>query len=83
VGTPVLLLAGSMDQITPPEWAEQIAAHLPASRVVRIPLLSHFPDGLSHMECYDAILVQFYQAGGAPGLDLACIGTMQPPPFAP
>jgi pimeloyl-ACP methyl ester carboxylesterase len=83
VGTPVLLLAGSMDQITPPEWAEQIAAHLPASRVVRIPLLSHFPDGLSHMECYDAILVQFYEAGGASGLDLASIGTMQPPPFAP
>ncbi len=82
-GTPVLLLAGSMDQITPPEWAEEIAAHLPASRVVTIPLLGHFPDGLSHMECYDEILAQFYEAGGAAGLDLACMRTMQPPPFAP
>jgi pimeloyl-ACP methyl ester carboxylesterase len=83
VRTPVLLLAGSMDQITPPEWAEEIAAHLPASRVVTIPLLSHFPDGLSHMECYDELLAQFYQAGDASGLDLACVRTMQPPPFAP
>jgi pimeloyl-ACP methyl ester carboxylesterase len=83
VKTPVLLLAGSMDQITPPEWAERIAAHLQQARVVTIPLLSHFPAGLSHMECYDELLAQFYEAGSASSLDLSCVQTMQPPPFAP
>src|SRR5262249_18421083 len=80
---PVLLLAGSMDQITPPGGAADLAPHPPASRGVTIPLLSHFPDGLWHMECYDEILAQFFEAGDASGLDLACIRTMQPPPFAP
>jgi pimeloyl-ACP methyl ester carboxylesterase len=77
---PALLMAGSMDHVTPPEWAEQIAAHLPASRVVVIPRLGHFPAGLSHMECYDEIIARFFEAGSAAGLDLSCIATMQPLP---
>ena len=50
-----------MDHVTPPEWSHRIAAGLPNARVVTVPLLGHFPAGLSHMECYDQILAEFCQ----------------------
>jgi pimeloyl-ACP methyl ester carboxylesterase len=79
--TPVLLLAGSMDYVTPLEWAAQIAAQLPNARVVTIPLLGHFPDGLSNMECYDQLIARFFEAGSAAQLDTSCVAKMLPPPF--
>lgn len=78
---PVLLMAGGMDHVTPVREAEEVAAHLPRSRVVVIPALGHFPDGLSHMDCHDRIVHAFFLAGDAGGLDLACLATMQPPAF--
>jgi pimeloyl-ACP methyl ester carboxylesterase len=80
--TPVLIVSGSMDAITPPEWSAHIAAHLPNARVVTFPLLGHFPAGLSHFDCYDAVVSQFFERGSAKDLDLSCIETMKPPPFA-
>ncbi|HEY2027581.1 MAG TPA: alpha/beta fold hydrolase [Myxococcales bacterium] len=79
---PVLLLAGEMDSVTPPRWAEEIARHLRHARVVTIPNLGHFPAGLSHMECYDQIIAQFFEAGSAEKLDTSCIQEMRPPPFS-
>jgi pimeloyl-ACP methyl ester carboxylesterase len=78
---PVLLIAGDMDAVTPLDWARDVAEHLPRSRVVAIPELGHFPDGLSHMECYDGIIAKFFESGSANSLDLGCVQTMQPPPF--
>jgi pimeloyl-ACP methyl ester carboxylesterase len=78
---PVLLLAGEMDAVTPPAWAAEIARHLKRARVIVIPNLGHFPAGLSHMECYDEIIAQFFEAGSADKLDTSCVREMQPPPF--
>ena len=78
---PVLLMAGDMDAVTPIQWARDVAAHLPRSRVVVIPELGHFPDGLDHMECYDQIIAQFFESGSTTSLDLGCVSEMQPPPF--
>jgi pimeloyl-ACP methyl ester carboxylesterase len=75
---PVLLVVGEMDHVTPPEWSAKIASHLPNARVVTIPLLGHFPIGLSHPECYEAIIAAFFERRELP---VACIATMQPPPF--
>ena len=75
---PVLMMSGEMDGITPPEWADEIAARLPNARVVHIPGLGHFPDGLQHMECYDQIVAAFFEAGTAKGLDLQCLASMTP-----
>lgn len=78
---PVLLLAGTMDYVTPLAWAEGVAGALPNSRVVPIPHLGHFPFGLSAMDCYDKLITEFFQAGDATSLDVACVGQMAPPPF--
>lgn len=79
--TPVLLLAGEMDHVTPPALAREVAAHLPNSRVVVVSHLGHFPDGLTHMECLDQVINDFFVAGNTANLDLACLTTMQPPAY--
>lgn len=78
---PVLLMNGAMDHVTPPAGAQAIARHLKNARVIVIPELGHFPDGLAHMECYDELIVRFFETGDAAGLDRSCIRGMQPPPF--
>jgi pimeloyl-ACP methyl ester carboxylesterase len=78
---PVLLVAGTMDAVTPVDWAQKVASHLPNSRVVEIPDLGHVPAGLSHMECYDRIISDFFAAGSVKNLDVDCIKSMQPPAF--
>lgn len=78
---PVLLLAGTMDYVTPLAWATEVANALPNSRVVPIRHLGHFPIGLTGMECYDKIIAEFFQGGSAQSLDLACVGRMAAPPF--
>jgi pimeloyl-ACP methyl ester carboxylesterase len=78
---PTLLLAGDMDHVTPPEQAREVAAQLPNARVAIVPGLGHFPDGLTHMECYDKVINDFFVAGSAATLDLSCLATMQPPSF--
>jgi len=78
---PILLLSGGMDYVTPTAWAREVAAHDPKARVVVIPALGHFPDGLSDMACYDRVMADFLARGDATKLDTACIAGMKPGPF--
>lgn len=78
---PTLLMAGGMDHVTPAQWAQDAASGLINSRVVTIPDLGHFPDGLSNMECYDQVINAFFEAGSATNLDLSCVATMKAPAF--
>lgn len=78
---PVLLLAGTMDYVTPLAWATEVASGFRNSRVVPVRQLGHFPIGLSGMACYDMLIAEFFQAGTAQSMDLACVDRMAPPPF--
>ncbi|MGH8443024.1 MAG: alpha/beta hydrolase, partial [Nevskiaceae bacterium] len=78
---PVLLMAGDMDAVTPVQWAQDVASGMSNARVVTIPYLGHFPDGMSNMECYDWVINDFFEKGSAADLDLACIAMMKPPAF--
>jgi pimeloyl-ACP methyl ester carboxylesterase len=78
---PVLLMSGGMDHVTPAAGARAIAQRLPNARVVVVPELGHFPDGLSHMECYDELINRFFELGSAKDLELGCVLRMRPPPF--
>lgn len=80
-GMPVLLLAGTMDYVTPLSWAREVATHYPNSRVVPIEHLGHLPIGLEGMACYDDTIAAFFRAGSAQSLDLSCFAKMVPPPF--
>ncbi|HEX7843195.1 MAG TPA: alpha/beta hydrolase, partial [Kofleriaceae bacterium] len=78
---PVLLISGTYDPVTPPRWAEQVAAHLPHAVHVVVPDGHHGPDGLAHAECFSGLAAKFFERGTAEGLDPACVATMTHPPF--
>ena len=79
---PVLILSGYMDPVTPPAWAEGVASHLPNSRLVAIRHHAHVPQGLSHIECLDKVILEFLDKGDVKSLDANCVDGMLPPPFS-
>jgi pimeloyl-ACP methyl ester carboxylesterase len=79
---PVLIISGNLDPVTPPEWAEQVAAHLPNSRHIVLAHGAHLPDGLSHIENLDKLMMDFLDTGDARSLDTSGLAAMLPPPFA-
>jgi pimeloyl-ACP methyl ester carboxylesterase len=78
---PTLLLSGFMDPITPPSWGDEVARRLPNGRHVVIRHHAHVPDGLTHMECLDGMILGFLDKGEAASLDVSCADGMLPPPF--
>jgi hypothetical protein len=46
-----------------------------------IPHMGHTEDGLSHVECFNHLILEFLDRGSAVDLDTACIETMLPGPF--
>lgn len=80
-GVPMLLVSGNYDPVTPPAWAEQVAAHLSHAVHVVVPDGHHGPDGLAHPECFEGLVAKFFERGTAEGLDTSCVATMAHPPF--
>lgn len=71
---PTLLFAGAFDPITPPEWAEAVAARLPSAT------LAHFPDRGHDADeggCAASLMRRFVSDPTA-ALDLGCIPTTGP-----
>jgi len=79
---PVLIFSGNMDPVTPPKYAEEVAAFLPNSRHVIIPEGGHGPFGLSNADCIDRIAIEFLDKSDAKNLDVSCVERMARPPFA-
>jgi pimeloyl-ACP methyl ester carboxylesterase len=79
---PVLIFSGNMDPVTPPKYAEEVAAFLPNSRHVIIPEGGHGPFGLSNADCIDRIAIEFLDKGDAKNIDVNCVERMARPPFA-
>ncbi|HTM21716.1 MAG TPA: alpha/beta fold hydrolase, partial [Kofleriaceae bacterium] len=82
---PVLIISGDMDATTPPVYADDVCAMLGTCRVIRVPALAHGPFDLDHWQnggCVDALAVAFLEAADPRTLDISCVATMRPPPFA-
>ena len=77
--TPLLLLAGSDDPVTPPEFARQVAHGLGASAlVVEIAGMGH---GQLAAPCVDQVMTRFIASGTVAGLDVSCTKRDHPVPF--
>lgn len=74
----VLLLSGERDPVTPPEFGERVAKHLPNSLHVVVPHGGHGADG----DCALGIQLRFLEAGSAKGLDTSCLKDYKPAQFA-
>ncbi|MBK8986652.1 MAG: alpha/beta fold hydrolase [Chloroflexi bacterium] len=75
---PTLLLSGEADPITPPQYADSVAAALPQSLHLVIPGYGH--DVLT-MGCIPSVVAAFISSGSVTGLDTTCLAEIQPPPF--
>ena len=81
--TPILLVSGSLDPVTPPQWADGLAARLSNARHIVLPGSGHIFDGMSGIEtCLDPLLVEFLNSADPAGLDTRCVAEMRPPAFA-
>ena len=78
---PVLFLAGGRDHVTPPAWARETAQGFRPSRVVDIPPMAHFPDGLEGAGCLDEMLAAFFDEPVPGKVDAACVANMRPAEF--
>ena len=67
---PALLLSGDQDPSTPPRFGEEVARHLPRSRHIVRPGVTH----IHRSECVERVVTDFLRAGSATGLDTACLG---------
>lgn len=75
---PTLLLAGEWDPVTPPRYAEQVAATLTRSRVLTARGQGHI---VMNTGCMPRLIEKFVQSADPTPLDAACLDTLAPPPF--
>jgi len=76
--TPVLLLVGGNDPVTPPAYAHQASLGLPNSVLLELEGMGH---GQLAAPCIDRIMARFLERGSGSGLDLACARRARPMPF--
>ncbi|HEY5823820.1 MAG TPA: alpha/beta hydrolase [Cyclobacteriaceae bacterium] len=74
---PTLLFSGYFDPITSPSMVEQIVQTLPNSFMISIPTMSHTFDGLSNPECFDKMVIDFFNTPGTRP-ESECISQMLP-----
>jgi pimeloyl-ACP methyl ester carboxylesterase/tetratricopeptide (TPR) repeat protein len=81
---PVLVIAAEMDATTPPAYAREICGHLKQCRVIEIAGMGHAPFDLEAWtsgDCFDRLMLDFFERGDAVNIDTTCVATMSPPPF--
>lgn len=78
VAIPTLVLSGTHDPVTPPEFGEACARALPHSLHLTVPGCH----GVARSGCLPEIVSAFLDAGTVRGLDTSCIDGMTMPPFA-
>ncbi|HEU4890433.1 MAG TPA: alpha/beta fold hydrolase [Vicinamibacterales bacterium] len=79
---PVLILAGVLDPVTPPQHGVEIARTLANSRQLTIPFGGHSRAGLDGLECVTGAITAFVERGDFSGVDAACAGSVKRRAFA-
>jgi len=75
---PVLMILGSDDPATPPQYGQEALRYLPNGKAMLVKGGGHGAD----TDCTDKLTLQFVRAKSAKGLDVSkCSATFQLPPF--
>lgn len=75
---PALLLSGSADPVTPPQYAEEARRGLTHSLHI---VMQDFGHGQLAAPCMDQVMARFIDRGSVEGLDVSCTRAAQPMPF--
>jgi pimeloyl-ACP methyl ester carboxylesterase len=79
---PILVMSGTMDHVTTPDWAREFCASTPRCTLVNVPDLGHGPFDLDQWtggECFDRIAATFLEDPRS--VDASCIDHMRAPSF--
>jgi fermentation-respiration switch protein FrsA (DUF1100 family) len=76
--SPVLILSGEADPVTPPENGERVAKTLPNSLHLVVTGQGH---NVIFRGCLPRVASDFIEQGTVQGLDTACVSQVQPLPF--
>lgn len=76
--TPMLLLSGGADPVTPPAYAKLAAAHYSNVRQLVIPGMGH---GQLREPCMDRVMADFLRDASPATLDVSCTRKLRPAPF--
>jgi pimeloyl-ACP methyl ester carboxylesterase len=71
--TPVLILTGAWDPVTPPSNGDATARHLSNSLHVVVPHGAHGFGGLEGIACIERLNREFVEKGTVKGLDTSCV----------
>jgi pimeloyl-ACP methyl ester carboxylesterase len=74
--TPVLMLSGELDPVTPPDAAASLLKGLTNARQVRMHNATH-----NSYDCAEGLAREFIARGTAQGLDASCVEQIKRPPF--
>jgi pimeloyl-ACP methyl ester carboxylesterase len=75
---PVLLLSGELDPVTPPEYADEVAAHFPRAMSLVAPGQGHI---VATRGCMGDLVSQFIIAGDFNELDTGCMDQISHTPY--
>jgi pimeloyl-ACP methyl ester carboxylesterase len=81
IATPVLMIVGDRDPVTPPAWARLAQRDMARARLVVIPGGGHGFAGMSGLACLERLQVAFLATLDPMGLDASCATRMRPPRF--
>ena len=76
--TPVLLLSGGLDPVTPPAWAELAMSQMPNARHLVAPHATHI---VASQSCAPKLISQFISQQSAANLDASCLNQELRKPF--
>jgi pimeloyl-ACP methyl ester carboxylesterase len=79
--TPVFLLVGGHDHVTPPGLAERVARGFTNHRLVVVEEMAHNASAISNIQCVDRMIAAFDGAADPKIIDAACAVDMKAPPF--
>ncbi|HEY6930908.1 MAG TPA: alpha/beta fold hydrolase, partial [Thermoanaerobaculia bacterium] len=80
--TPVLIVSGAWDPVTPPSDGSAVAKSLSRSLHIIVPHGGHGFEGLEGTECLDRLFAEFVDRGTTRELDTACVGRIKRKSFA-
>jgi pimeloyl-ACP methyl ester carboxylesterase len=75
--TPMLLVTGELDPVTPPSFAEAVAGRVHNATSLIVPGMAHA--GVER--CVEEVVAQFVVRGSMAGVDSSCVAEIKPPPF--
>lgn len=75
--TPILLVTGELDPVTPPPFAEAVAGRVQNATLLIVPGMAHA--GVER--CVEEVVAQFIVRGSMAGVDSSCVSGIKPPPF--